>query len=128
MKTKAIIADDESILRMFLSITLSAFGLAVECEAQTGIEAVAAVREYNPDVAFLDINMASKEDGLDACEAIKSEYPDTKVFFISAYPEIVFKDRLSAMSYDGYLVKPVNKDSLKSVLISNSLILPKPVR
>lgn len=122
MKTRAIIAEDESILRLFLSMTLSAFGVDIEFEAQTGIEAVKAVREHNPDVAFLDINMETKEDGLDACEAIKTEYPDVKVFFISAYPERVFQERLSALKYDGYLEKPVNKEYLRNFLISKSLI------
>ncbi len=122
MKTKAIIAEDESILRLFLSMTLSAFGVDIKYEAQNGAEAVKAVREHNPDVAFLDINMDSKEDGLDACEAIKSEYPETKVYFISAYPERVFQNRLKSLSYDGYLEKPVNKEFLKTFLINNSLI------
>jgi len=119
---KAIIAEDESILRLFLSITLSAFGLDIKFEAQNGAEAVNAVREHLPDVAFLDINMDSKEDGLDACEAIKSEYPDTKVYFISAYPERVFQKRLESMCYDGYIEKPVNKDVLRSFLVSQSVI------
>ena len=122
MKKKAIIAEDESILRLFLSMTLSAFGLDIRYEAQSGIEAINAVREHNPDVAFLDINMETKEDGLDACEAIKAEYPQTKVYFISAYPERVFKERLESLNYDGYLEKPVNKEFLRSFLVSNAII------
>ncbi|MDC7228005.1 MAG: response regulator [Spirochaetales bacterium] len=122
MKTKAIIAEDESILRLFLSMTLSTFGVDIRSEAQSGAEAVDAVRKHNPDVAFLDINMEAKEDGIDACEAIKSEFPETKVYFISAYPERVFQERLSSLDYDGYLEKPVNKEFLKSFLIKNALI------
>lgn len=122
MKLKAIIAEDESILRLFLSMTLSTFGVDIKFEAQNGVEAVNAVREHNPDVAFLDINMAFQEDGLDACEAIKSEHPNTKVFFISAYPESVFEKRLSSMCYDGYIEKPVDREFLKSFLVSKELI------
>ena len=122
MGKKAIIAEDESILRLFLSMTLSAFGLEIKYEAQNGSEAINAVREHVPDVAFLDINMETKEDGLDACEAIKSEYPETKVYFISAYPERVFEKRLATMCYDGYIEKPVNKEFLKTYLTNHSII------
>jgi len=122
-KMKAIIAEDESILRLFLSMTLSAFGVDIKSEAQTGLEAVDAVHEHKPDVAFLDINMETNEAGLDACEAIKADYPDIKVYFISAYPERVFQERLSLLSYDGYLEKPVSKELLRTFLIDNALII-----
>ncbi len=118
MGLRAVIADDEIILRVFLSMTLTGFGIEIQSEAQDGSEVVKAVRAHKPDVAFLDINMASKEDGLDACEIIKTENPDTKVIFISAYPEKMFAGRLSSMSYDGYLEKPVNKAHLKNYLSS----------
>lgn len=122
VSTRAIIAEDESILRLFLSVTLSGFGLDVAFEARNGAEAINAVRELKPDVAFLDINMDSKEDGLDAGVAIKSENPDTKVFFLSAYPKKVFTERLDSMDYDGYLEKPVNKDHLRAFLFTNKVI------
>ena len=118
MGLRAVIADDEIILRVFLSMTLTGFGIEIQSEAQDGSEVVNAVRTHKPDVAFLDINMASKEDGLDACEIIKAENPDTKVIFISAYPEKMFTGRLSSMSYDGFLEKPVNKTNLKNYLCS----------
>jgi YesN/AraC family two-component response regulator len=105
-------------------MTLSAFGLDIQYEAQNGIEAINAVRELRPDIAFLDINMDTKEDGLDACDTIKSEYPDIKVFFMSAYPKKVFHARLNTMDYDGYLEKPVNKQHLKAFLASNKIIQP----
>ena len=123
MKVKAIIAEDESILRLFLSMTLSTFGLDIRYEAQNGAEAINAVREHNPDIAFLDINMDSNEDGLDACEAIKAEYPETKVYFLSAYPELAFKERLKSINYDGYLEKPVNKEFLRNFLQDKALIV-----
>ena len=124
MNTKVIIAEDESILRLFLSMTLSTFGLDIQFEAQNGIEAINAVRELRPDIAFLDINMDTKEDGLDACVVIKTEYPATKVFFISAYPQKVFDARLEVMDYDGYLEKPINKEHLRAFLTSKKVILP----
>ncbi len=102
---------------------MSSFGLDIQFEAQNGAEALNAVRELRPEVAFLDINMATKEDGLDACVAIKAEYPDTKVFFISAYPQKVFRKRLAAIDYDGYLEKPVNREHLRVFLASKEITL-----
>ena len=122
MKTKAVIAEDESILRLFLVMTLSGFGVEICSEARDGKEAVEAVNEHSPDVIFLDINMASKEDGLDACEKIKAAYPSIKVFFISAYPEKAFNERLENMCYDGYIEKPINKEHLRMFLQKNQLI------
>lgn len=122
MKTSAIIAEDESILRLFLSMTLGSMGIEIKSEAQNGREAIDAVREYIPDVVFLDINMETKEDGLDACDAIKAEFPSVKIYFISAYPENVFRERLNGMHYDGYIEKPVNREYLQNFLQKNQLI------
>ena len=57
--TRAIIADDERLMREQLLARLAEVwpDLQVVAEAKNGEEAVAAVREHAPDLAFLDIRM-----------------------------------------------------------------------
>ena len=59
--TRAIIADDERLMREQLRARLAEVwpDLQVVAEAKNGEEAVAAVRELAPDLAFLDIRMYS---------------------------------------------------------------------
>ena len=57
--TRAIIADDERLMREQLLARLAEVwpDLQVVAEAKNGEEAVAAVREHAPDLAFLDIRL-----------------------------------------------------------------------
>jgi DNA-binding NarL/FixJ family response regulator len=63
---RLVIADDEPLLLAGLSILLKADGrIDVVAEASNGVEAINAVREHQPDVLLLDVQMPVL-GGLDA--------------------------------------------------------------
>ena len=100
--TRAVIADDEPLLRAGLEASLAEAWPALEivAEAANGAEAVHLVREHRPDVAFLDIEMPLM-NGLDAARAISGA---AHVVFVTAY------DRYAIEAFErgavDYVLKP----------------------
>src|SRR5882724_3948204 len=69
--TRALIADDEPLMREQLRARLSELWpeLEIVAEAENGVEAVEQVAELRPEVVFLDIRMPAKT-GIEAARAI----------------------------------------------------------
>ncbi|KKD02219.1 LuxR family transcriptional regulator, partial [Streptomyces sp. WM6386] len=52
---RAVIADDQALVRTGFGMILAADGIEVTAEAADGAEAVDAVRRTRPDVVLMDI-------------------------------------------------------------------------
>jgi response regulator NasT len=110
---KVLIADDETIIRLDLRGVLERAGYEV-CEARDGAEAIALAREWNPDLALLDVKMPVL-DGIDAARRITATQ-SVPVVLLTAYagPEIVA--RAVGAGVFGYLVKPFRESEIAPVL------------
>lgn len=72
---RVVLADDSALMRKKIREILEADpGIRVVASARNGAEAVAAVREYDPDVVTLDVNMPVM-DGVTALQTIMHESP-----------------------------------------------------
>src|SRR5262245_804318 len=102
---KAIIADDEPLLRAQTRDTLRALWpeLVIVGEAGDGEAAVRLVAEQRPDIAFLDIEMPGM-DGLEAARHVKGM---THVVFITAYNQYAV-DAFERGAID-YVLKPASE-------------------
>lgn len=106
---RAIIADDERLMREQLRARLADVWpeLEVVAEARNGEEAVAAVAEHAPDLAFLDIRMPGMT-GIEAARAIGSA---CHVVFITAYNEYAV-EAFEQGAVD-YVLKPAESERLE---------------
>ena len=104
----AIIADDERLMREQLRARLSEVwpDLRILAEAKNGEEAVAAVNEHRPDLAFLDIRMP----GMTGIEAARHIGDACHVVFITAYNEYAV-DAFQHGAID-YVLKPAEAERL----------------
>ncbi len=100
---RAVIADDEPLLRAGLRVALAEEWPALEvvAEAANGVEAVNAVHELRPELAFLDIEMPLM-NGLEAARAIGEL---AHVVFVTAYDQYAVK-AFERGAVD-YVLKPV---------------------
>ncbi len=72
--------------------------------ANNGREAIDKVTNHQPDLIFMDIQMPVM-DGIAACEAIHSQYPNIKIVMLTVMEEddLVFRSIMAGAS--GYLLK-----------------------
>lgn len=108
MAYKAIIADDEQELRVYLRALLSDVWpeLVICGEAGNGKEVLDLVEAMHPDIAFLDIKMP----GLSGMEAARKIAGVCRVVFVTAYDQYVV-EAFEREAVD-YLLKPVSTERL----------------
>lgn len=108
-KLRIFIADDERPAREFLKNILREIGdVELVGEAANGTEALALIRELEPDLALLDLQMP-EISGLDVVRQLKSnELP--LIAFVTAFDDqAVQAFELNAVDY---LLKPIEKSRL----------------
>ena len=109
-KTRIIIADDESIIRMDLKEMLSGLGYLVVGEAGDGQSAVNIAREMRPDLIIMDIKMPGL-DGIGAAK-ILTEEKIAPVLFLTAFSQKELVDGAKEAGVVAYLVKPFRESEL----------------
>ncbi|TEU18591.1 MAG: response regulator [Anaerolineales bacterium] len=109
-RTRVMIADDESIIRMDLREMLTNLGYLVVGEAGDGRSAVNLARELKPDVAILDIKMPGM-DGIEASR-ILTEEKIAPVVLLTAYSQRDLVERAKEAGVVGYITKPMRESDL----------------
>ena len=102
----AIIAEDEPLLRQALRDALATAWpeLQVLAECENGAEAIDAIAEHRPDVAFLDIRMPGLT-GIDVAAAVPEISAATRVVFVTAFEQHAL-EAFDRGAID-YLLKPL---------------------
>jgi CheY-like chemotaxis protein len=106
---KILNVDDHDAGRYARTRFLTRAGFLVQ-EARTGDQALSAIREHNPDLVLLDINLPDI-DGFEVCRRIKAD-PETSripVVFLSA-ARLADLDVVAGLEHggDNYLREPVD--------------------
>ena len=110
---EALIVDDEALARRGLKHRLADIDhVTVVGEARNGREAVGQIRELQPDIVFLDIQMPGM-NGFDVIRELQSE-PLPAILFVTAYDEYAI-DAFEVNAVD-YLLKPIDDGRLKQAL------------
>jgi len=109
---RAVIAEDESVLRAELRDTLAKLWpeLVICAEAEDGFAALQALAERKPDILFLDIEMP----GLSGLEAAKQASGKCHVAFVTAY------DKYAVAAFEqgavDYVMKPFSAARLAATV------------
>ncbi|WP_019060912.1 response regulator [Streptomyces prunicolor] len=109
---RAVIADDQALVRTGFGMILAADGIEVTAEAADGAEALAAVRRTRPDVVLMDIRMP-RMDGIEATRRILADGPDgTKVIILTTYDLDHYVYAALTAGASGFLLKDVSPEHL----------------
>src|SRR5215831_19428867 len=108
MSLSAVIVDDEQLARDELAYLLkNADDVDVVAQGKNGLEAVNLIKEHNPDLVFLDVQMP----GLDGFGVIKKlldkKIPLPKIVFATAFDQ--YAVRAFEVNAVDYLLKPFDK-------------------
>ena len=117
--TRAVIADDERLMREQLRARLAEVWPALEIvgEAKNGLEAVDLVQQLRPDIVFLDIRMPGLT-GVDAARQIAQMAPREgqddellpEIVFITAYDQYAVEAFEQGVA--DYVLKPAERERL----------------
>ena len=116
MRLTAVIADDEPLARRKLRRMLEVEDdVQVVAECGSGREAIAAVRDTDPDLLFLDIEMPER-NGLEVVREIRAERRRRMpaVVFVTAHCEYALK-AFEVQAVD-YLLKPFDRSRFATAL------------
>ena len=114
MNRTALIADDDSLSREYLSEALRAAGYSV-LEAATGRAALARLESHEVDIVFSDLRMPDG-DGIEVLEGVKSAQPDVPVVLVTAYGTVETAVRALQNGAEDFVVKPVTVEQIDVVL------------
>jgi response regulator NasT len=100
----AVVAEDESLIRMDIVETLTEAGFDVVAAVGDGVSAIEKTRELRPDVVILDVKMP-QADGVTAAEKIGEEGL-APVVMLTAFSQAELVERARDAGAMAYVVKP----------------------
>jgi signal transduction histidine kinase/ligand-binding sensor domain-containing protein/CheY-like chemotaxis protein len=115
-RVRALVVDDVAENRAVLERMLAAIGVETT-PAENGEQAVAAVREQEPDIVFMDIRMP-QISGTEALQHIASEHgrDACKVVAVSASAFAHQRQQYLAAGFADYIEKPYRVERIYAVL------------
>ena len=118
-KTKILIIDDEAPIRDILVASLQDEGFTVSSAAD-GESGLKALREFSPDIVFLDIWMPGTLDGIEVLTQARKQFPDIEFVMISGHGTIETAVKATKLGAWDFIEKPLSMDKI-TIVISNIL-------
>ncbi len=123
MRESIVIADDEEDIRYLLTILLRRYTLYI---ATTGEDALALIREHQPDAAVLDVMMPYMS-GLEVVAHLKADSCTASIplILLSANGQAADIEEGYRAGVQHYIVKPFDTDELQKTVAT---LLQSPTR
>jgi len=116
MKGKILIVEDESLVALNLRQVLGEFGLEVVGTAESADEALAIVKDSQPDLALMDVNIKGRINGIQTARMLLNDQFHVPAIFLTSYSDDKTVEEATRESPYGYLLKPFNPRELKATL------------
>lgn len=106
---KILIVDDDKIVRLILSETLSQGGFTDLLTATNGVEALALIRQHKPDLVITDMMMPVM-DGFQMVQEIRNDASlrDVSVIVLTSREEM--KELIAMTEVPYFITKPFEKE------------------
>ncbi len=112
MTIRLLLVDDHEVVRLGMKVLLDRIqGFSVVAEAENEEEAVTQALLHEPDIVIMDIRL-SGGSGIEACQQIKQQLPDTKVIMLTSFAEDELLFAAIRAGATGYVLKQVGGGDL----------------
>ncbi|KAA3655012.1 response regulator [Denitromonas sp.] len=115
MASTVLVVDDSAMARKMLIRSLPASWDVEVRQATNGVEALAAYRQGDVDVMFLDLTMPEM-DGFQVLETLRAEGLNCLVVVVSADIQPEAQERVKRLGAIAFVKKPVDAEKLGVVL------------
>ena len=113
---RVVLVEDELFVALHLEAVLEDLGHSVAAIVSTGEAALDEVDFHAPDLVFMDVNLGSGIDGVEAARRIV-KLRELPVIFVSAYGDEATRARIEAAAPGAQLIaKPVTPAALRRAL------------
>ncbi len=115
-KKRVLLVDDHPVLRKGLARLIdSKEEFAVCGEASTAVDAMALIREVEPDLVIVDIGLPDTS-GIELTKTIRAEFEKLPVLILSMHEEALYATRALRAGAMGYIVKQDAIDNIAAAL------------
>lgn len=112
MKNRVLLVDDHEVVRLGLKSLLEHNAqFEVIGEASNAREAIEANERLHPDIILMDIRLPGTS-GIEACETIVRDHPETKVVMLTSYAEDEMLFSAIRAGASGYVLKQIGGEDL----------------
>lgn len=113
---RVLITDDDPLVRVALSHFISrAPEITVIGQAESGLEAIAAIERDKPDIVMMDVQMPGM-GGIEATAAITSRWPEVCVLAVTTLDSRETVLPMLGAGASGYMLKDSSPDEFVSAL------------
>jgi len=117
-KQRILLVDDHEVVRLGLKSLLERRPqFDVVGEAGSAREALEKTASLQPDVVVMDIRLPGTS-GIEACEQIVAQHPNTKVIMLTSYAEDEMLFSAIRAGASGYILKQIGSEDLVKALES----------
>ena len=112
MSIKVFITDDHyMVVEGIRSMLLLEQNIEWMGHAMNAVSCMAFLRQQQPDVLLLDINLPDKS-GIDLCKEIKEKYPDIQVLGLSSFNQQSYIQKMIQNGASGYVLKNASGEEI----------------
>lgn len=103
-----LVVDDDRVTRMTIGKVLNKAGYEI-VEAQNGLEALAAVEQYRPEIVLMDV-MMPQMDGYAACGVLRktADHQSLPVLMLTGLNDVESIDKAFESGATDFITKPIN--------------------
>ena len=113
---RVLLADDHRLVRAGIRSLLEELpNVEVVAEAGDGRETLEMVRQYNPNIAMIDVAMKGL-NGLDVANRMSRDFPHVKVLILSMHTNEEYVIKALKGGASGYLIKDAATEELSLAL------------
>lgn len=127
-KVRLILVEDDAFTRATLGDALAHQGFEVRARVGTAAEALAAQKDFDPQVAVLDLDLGIGPTGIDVAIALRSRNPKIGIVFLTTYkdPRLI-ESNLPNLPEGAIYLNKMELNSTSTIAMQISLAMLKPL-
>ena len=115
-KIKVLCVDDHPLVRDGIAFALQQQDdMELVAQAKNGVDAIAAFRQYRPDVTLMDLRLPDIS-GIDALIAIRTEFKDARMIMLTTFDGDAEIQRALEAGAQGFMLKSMPRKQLVEMI------------